>query len=105
MGNLTLSRLLLDGAAVAGGVYSYSDWDPNHTPLFAVGSSGTTPPSFVSLFEAGDTFVWSYSTRWVDASGSLTGLAEMAATLLVAVLVVTALVMWKTRRPPGRARG
>ena len=65
MGNLTLAALLADGKQVAGGTYAYSGWDPDKNPVFAVGSSGTNPPAFISLQqEAEGSYAWGYLAVW-----------------------------------------
>jgi hypothetical protein len=101
MGNLTLEALMLDGRNVTGGSYSYSDWDPNHTPLFAVGSSGTSPPSFISLASlAGGAFVWGYSGFWQGQTPGYGG-ALVTLVLVVAILVLgTGVALALSRKKP-----
>ncbi len=105
MGNLTLNALLLDGRRVTGGFYTYGQWDPLHSPIFVVGSSGSSPPSFIYLGrgEAGSLF-WSYSGVWVPQGNPLGGTGViMVAALLTAAGLVTGAILWMTRRPAGRA--
>ena len=98
MGNLTLNCLLLDGAKVVGGAYSYGDWDPAHNPLFVVGSSGASPPPFIYLLEPeAGTFVWGYTTVWGSGSGPLP-ISDVLALLLVAILAASAAALWRTRK-------
>lgn len=98
MGNLTLRALLLDGAEVSGGVYSYGEWDPNHNPLFVVGSSGSNPPYFISLRQVGDgSYAWAYTTSWKSSGGPPIGVTAFFAVLLVGVLVVARVVIRRTR--------
>ncbi len=92
MGNLTLEALLLDGRKVAGGFYSYGDWDPTHDPLFVVGSSGTAPPAFISFQQLGSgSFAWGFSEVWrgepINPGGSVVTIM-LVGTLLVAVTLV-----------------
>jgi hypothetical protein len=101
MGSLTLEALLVDSLKVTNGFYSYGDWDPNHTPLFAVGSSGTAPPGFISLEPAGPgSFVWGFSGLWQGTgSGYETpalGVAFVAAAL--AIVAAAAIAITRTRR-------
>ena len=85
MGNLTLDALVVDGRKVIGGFYAYSGWDPNKNPVFAVGSSGTSAPVFISLQEeADDVIAWSYTSTWPEGT-----ISETAA---LQVLVVASLV-------------
>ena len=100
MGNLTLTGIFVDGSKVTGGVYAYSDWDPAHNPLFAVGSSGTSPPSFISLGQAKDgSFVWGYAMVWTNPTDLPLTVAIVAAMVLAAVSTV-GVVLWKTRKAP-----
>ncbi len=64
MGNLTLRGLYADGRRVTGGLYPYGGWDPARNPVFVVGSSGTSPPVFMSIGGGNGTVVWSYSEAW-----------------------------------------
>ena len=95
MGNLTLTSLVMDGARVAGGAYAYSEWDPNHSPLFVVGSSGASPPSFISVGERADgSFVWGYGQVW-KGGGNANLAAESLVTVLLTVLAAVGLVSWE----------
>lgn len=99
MGNLTLAALMLNGQAVTGGLYSYGDWDMVHNPVFAVGSSGTSPPGFLSLeILSGRTCVWSYSGVWRGGGGLTAGLLAYVA-LPIAALVAILVVVLLTRKP------
>jgi hypothetical protein len=98
MGNLTLTGLFLDGLKVTGGVYAYSSWDPTYSPLFAVGSAGASPPSFVSLGQAKDgSFVWGYEIPWSSPNDTL-ATVEVILVLVSVALVVVGVVLWKTRK-------
>ena len=100
MGNLTLRSLLLDGARVTGGVYSYGDWDPSRNPLFVVGSSGTSPPAFMSFGQAEDgSFVWGYATVWGSSADPMIAIVETSALLSLVILAVLGTILWKVRRP------
>lgn len=100
MGNLTLTGLFLDRSKVVGGVYAYSDWDPAHNPLFAVGSAGASPPSFVSFGQALDgSFVWGYATVWKSTGDVMATIAVVLAMVAV-VLGVVGVVLWKTKKAP-----
>lgn len=100
MGNLTLRSLLVDGARVTGGVYAYGDWEPRHNPLFAVGSSGVSPPSFISLGQGDDgSFIWGYDLYWGGSGDSVMAVVETLALLLSALFLVIGVVLWKTRGP------
>jgi len=88
MGNLTLNAILLDGQRVSGGVYAYSGWEPGRNPVFAVGSSGTDAPLFVSLEPGqGGGFVWSYVSAWPGLAPSFAG----ALSIVVAVSLAGAI--------------
>lgn len=98
MGNLTLDGLLLNGARVIGGTYPYGDWDPHHHPLFVVGSSGSSPPYFISFSEGGEgSFAWGYSTEWRSTGNSPVLVAAFFSALLIGILAVVGLVLWMTR--------
>ena len=100
MGNLTLNGLFLDGLMVSKGGYIHSDWDPSHTPLFAVGSSGASPPSFVSIVRTEDgAYVWGYSTVWTNPAGVPLAIIVIA-TLVLAVALVVGFILWKARMMP-----
>lgn len=99
MGNLTMASLLVDGRRVTGGFYTYADWDPNHEPVFGVGSAGTSPPSFVSLQREGNgSFEWSYAGTWASAGSWYPGVfgASFVLVLLLPSLSVVAFVYWMT---------
>ena len=101
MGNLTLEALLVDGLKVTKGFYFYGDWDPNHNPVFAVGSSGTAPPGFISLEQQGTgSFAWGFSGVWqgqsIDYGGSLVTAALVGA--LAAVIAAVALAIRTMRK-------
>lgn len=100
MGNLTLTSLLMNGVKVTGGVYSYSEWDPSHDPLFVVGSSGSSPPTFISFGQANDgSFVWGYARVWASSGDSLTGIEMTLAAVMIFIVPVIVAALWKTRRP------
>jgi len=96
MGNLTLSALLLDGTRVVSGFYSYSQWDPNHSPLFAVGSSGATLPSFIYLGEGPEgSFFWDYASVWPTTGGTAAGLFQILAVgLSTAAIALVGAAAW-----------
>lgn len=107
MGNLTLNSVWLDGRRVESGSYLYADWDMVHNPLFVVGSSGTSPPSFIYAKESiSGSYFWSYAGVWV-VQGSL-GIGE-GQVLVVAVLAVTValgtLGAWRVRSRRKSASG
>jgi len=103
MGNLTLESLLVDDQRVTGGFYSYGDWDPNHDPLFVVGSAGTSPPSFISLEKTGDgSFAWEFAGLWQGEDlhfGQAAVAVVVVAVLTAAVLGAVALRFARKRRP------
>lgn len=107
MGNLTLSSLLLDDQRVVGGCYTYAEWDPIHNPLFVVGSSGSSPPSFIYVGETSSgSFFWDYSGVWVPLESSPLGAVEVilaAALIGSAVLATVGFVL--NRRTAERERG
>jgi len=103
MGNLTLRSIIVDGQKVIGGSYSYGNWDPSHNPVFVVGSSGTTPPEFLSLQQAGSgSFVWGFSSIWGDTFNSSVGGVWMGAValLVIAGLTVAALAQRMAGKAP-----
>jgi len=106
MGNLTLSALLVDGRRVVGGFYAYSGWDPIKNPVFAVGSSGTSAPIFISLQEVGDGFVWSYMSAWpggtISDATALRVLVVASLAGAVAAICGAILVTRKSTRQPAR---
>ena len=103
MGNLTLNGLFVDGRKVIGGSYSFSDWDMIHNPVFVVGSSGTSPPTFISFRQAGDgSSTWSYSGVWGGSGGfSVSGEQVILALMLLVSLFVVVLAFSITRRKDG----
>lgn len=104
MGNLTLNCLLLDGAEVVGGVYSYGAWDPTHNPLFAVGSSGSSPPPFIYLLEPQEgSFVWGYTASWGSGSTSFP-VGEGLVLLVLAVLCASTVAIWMSRKTRQKSR-
>ena len=110
MGNLTLGCLSLDGENVTGGVYAYSQWDPDHNPLFVVGSSGADPPSFISIGQGErGAFLWSYTTAWGTRGDSVFAIVEMSFVSLLVLVAALGVVLWKTRgskktQPKGGSR-
>jgi len=67
MGNFTMESLLVNGARVISGPYTYSGWDNVHYPLFSVG--GATPPSFISVsILENASVVWSFFPGWTSGS-------------------------------------
>ena len=104
MGNMTLDALLVDGQKVTGGFYSYGDWDPDHNPVFAVGSSGTAPPGFISLEKMGTgSFAWGFSRVWqgqsLDSGGDVVTAVVVGA--LVVIISAVALAIRTTRKSAG----
>jgi hypothetical protein len=101
MGNLTLSAILLDGEVVVSGCYLYSDWDMVHNPLFVVGSSGSSPPSFIYAREGNlpGSYVWSYAGVWGVQNDSFSGPLDVLALGAVASAVALGgVVVWLARR-------
>jgi hypothetical protein len=101
MGNLTLEALLVDGLKVTKGFYFYGDWDPDHNPVFAVGSSGTTPPNFITLIQMGTgSFAWGFSRVWqgqsLDSGGVVVNAVLVGA--LAAIIVGVALAIRTSRK-------
>ena len=99
MGNLTLDGVYANDQRVVSGFYSYGGWDPSHDPVFVVGSSGTSPPIFVSLNqESGGTYDWSYSDAW---SGYVTpSPVGVWAVVVVAAIAITVASVWASSRSP-----
>jgi hypothetical protein len=99
MGNLTLNSILLDGNRVESGCYLYSDWDMVHNPLFVVGSSGSSPPSFIHAMESPPgKYVWGYVGVWGAQSDSA-GIAQApVAAALASAVVLGALGVWLAKR-------
>jgi hypothetical protein len=106
MGNLTLNGLFADGDRVATGTYVYGGWDPNKNPIFAVGSSGTNPPIFISLQEQNDgRFVWSYASVWLGGTASYGWIIGLFLALGLAGAVAgasAAFLASRRRRRPGQ---
>jgi len=101
MGNLTLNSLWLDGKRVVSGCYLYADWDMVHNPLFVVGSSGSSPPSFVNAKgDPSGSYFWSYSGVWGAQVDPVAGVDQVlvAVTLAGAVALGTLGVWWVRRR-------
>jgi hypothetical protein len=102
MGNLTLEFLFLDGRRVLGGWYSYSGWDPTHSPLFTVG--GTAAPPFISLSAFGGRFSWSYSRQWGNAGSGFNALPLVVAAIVLCVVMASSFVLGRGKDPLPRAR-
>jgi len=102
MGNMTLDSLLLDGKEVTNGCYLYSDWDMIHNPLFVVGSSGSSPPSFIHAGEGPmGSFFWEYAGVWSVQNDPLAGLVEVLAVVAVAGAAMMGVVaVWLAMRKP-----
>lgn len=108
MGNLTLGAVWLDGRKVVDGFYSYGQWDPNHSPVFIVGSSGSSPPSFIFLGESPPgSFFWTFSGTWLFGGGPTDGVEAVAILGLVvgALTLVGAIGMLTSGRRRGGAQG
>jgi len=105
MGNLTLDELLLNGERVVGGFYTYSQWDPLHNPLFVVGSSGSSLPTFINIGKGEDgTVYWEYSVAWESVGGTLAGVEVLAIVgLLGAAVASVAVALWAFRNRRSRA--
>ena len=104
MGNLTLRELLVGGIRVVGGFYSYSDWDTIHNPVFAVGSSGMTPPGFVSIGLGADgSIVWSYVEGWQGSGGRFQGIAFSIGIVGAVGASLLGAVLWLTRGKGARS--
>ena len=108
MGNLTLSSLEVDGQKVIGGFYTYGDWQPNHEPLFEVGSAGSSPPPFVSLVEGVDgSFVWTYTAVWATLGSWYPwafGVGSLSLLLLGSISVVVLVYAMTRRRTDQKSR-
>jgi len=101
MGNLTLNAILLDGKVVTSGCYLYSDWDMVHNPLFVVGSSGSSPPSFVYAREGNlpGSYIWSYVGVWVMQGDPFTGQVEaLVVVAVVGAAAVSGLGIWLAKK-------
>jgi hypothetical protein len=101
MGNLTLHSLLLNGQKVVSRVYTYSQWDPDHNPVFVVGSSGTSPPSFMYIGQtAGGSFFWDYVGIWKVTGDPLVALIEiLVLVMLIVALSLLGTAIWIMRKP------
>ena len=101
MGNLTLGGVWADEVKVVGGAYTYGEWDPTHSPLFVVGSSGSSPPSFISIGQAKDgSFIWGYDEVWGNRGDSLLPAVMSLLVIVLPIVVVFGLAFWKTKRSP-----
>ena len=100
MGNLTLESISVDGKVVRSGWYTYSGWDPAHTPLFLVGSASA--PSFIS-FATGPQGepVWGYSPPWTGGSGQLGTGPIVAACVVLGVVAASWISLGKRRGRSG----
>lgn len=88
MGNLTLNSLLLDGDTVMSGCYLFADWDMVHNPLFVVGSSGSSPPSFISAGEGRScSYLWNYAGVWGAQVDPMAGAAQVLGAVAVACVI------------------
>jgi hypothetical protein len=103
MGNLTLYSISLDGKKVTNGCYLFSDWDMIHNPLFVVGSSGSSPPSFIYAGEASaGHYFWDYTGVWEVQQDSPTGLVEVLAAVAVAgAVALGGVAVWLAMRKSG----
>ena len=103
MGSLRLNSILLDGEQVVGGCYLYSDWDMVHNPLFVVGSSGSSPPSFINAGEgSAGSFFWNYTGVWGVQENPLGSLAEaLAAVSVGGALTLGGVGLWLARKRSG----
>lgn len=102
MGNLTLNSILLNGKKVTNGCYLYGGWDMVHNPLFVVGSSGSSPPSFIQAGEGSPgSFFWDYVRVWEAQESTLGGLVEVLAAASVAgCLTLGGVGVWLARKKP-----
>jgi hypothetical protein len=104
MGNLTLLGLFADGQRIFSGFYEYSGWDPTKNPIFAVGSSGTNPPIFISLQQIGrGSFVWGYVGIWPGGTfdyGTVLGVF-VAVGLAGLIFAVCAAILVFRKKPAG----
>ena len=100
MGNLTLYSILLDGRSVANGCYLYSDWDMVHNPLFAVGTSGSSPPTFIFAGEGPmGSYFWDYTGVWRVQNDTFAGLVEVLGVVSVAgALTLGGVGVWLARK-------
>jgi hypothetical protein len=99
MGNLTVRSILIDGKEVIRGCYLYGDWDMVHNPLFVVGSSGTSPPSFISAAAgSGGSYFWEYVGFWGVQGDPTAGLEVIAFGALAGAVALGGLGVWLARR-------
>jgi hypothetical protein len=105
MGNLTLNSLLIDGMKVSSGFYTFNGgWQPDHSPLFVIGTEGTVPPTFISLQKGtGNLVFWNYTNPWSNTElvypvGIVT---IIFLALLVGSIIIMASVILVTKRPKG----
>jgi len=105
MGNLTLGSISLDGQKVVSGTYAYGSWDPDHNPVFVVGSSGQNPPGFIYIGEGPlGSYFWDYAAVWKLAGDPIGALAEILIVVGVVCAVAGAAVAFRlARRPAGSA--
>lgn len=95
MGNLTLLGIYADRQEVTGGLYSYSDWNTLHNPVFAVGSAGTSAPGFISIGRESDgSVVWSYDAGWQDRGTTFPNIVPALAVFAVASVSVASVAVW-----------
>ena len=102
MGSLRLYSILLDGKKVTSGSYLYYGWDMIHNPLFVVGSSGTSPPSFINAEEgSAGSFYWNYTEIWAPQVNPIGGLAEVLTAVSVAgALTLGGVGVWLAKKKP-----
>lgn len=101
MGNLTLNSLLLNGNTVLSGCYVYANWDMVHNPLFVVGSSGSSPPSFIDVRgRPSGSYIWGYAGVWEAPVDPIAGVTQVLVALALAgaVALGTLGVWWIRKR-------
>jgi len=100
MGNMTLHSILLNGNKVTTGCYLYNGWDMIHNPLFVVGSSGSSPPTFINAGEgSGTSFFWDYVAIWGVQGNPLGSLVEVLAVVSGGgVIMLAGLGVWLSRK-------
>jgi hypothetical protein len=101
MDNLTLRSLSLNGQRVVSGTYTYGEWDPDHNPVFVVGSSGSSPPAFIYIGKtAGGSYFWEYVGVWGVAGDPLIELVQIIVVVsLIVALSVLGTAIRITRKP------
>ena len=107
MGNFTLLGLYVDQEAVTGGLYSYSDWNTLHNPVFVVGSYRASAPGFISIEgESDGSVVWSYDAAWQNRGASISNVEIAMVVRAVASLSAAAVGVWTLgrRRVQGSSR-